>query len=170
MNVSIAIATYNRADEVAKTLAGLARLDTTGCPRQELLVIDNNSTEVTPQVVKRLASSFGGRLRYVREERQGLSHARNRAIGEARFEIVAYLDDDVDVDPAWLRHLSNSYASGDVAAVGGRAHLVYAGPKPRWLGEPIEGLLAKVELGPEPPAGGRRRVMWREPKFPERRA
>ena len=103
MNVSIAIATYNRAGELAKTLAGLALLDTAGCPDHEVLVIDNNSTDTTPEVVKQLASLFGGRLRYVREERQGLSHARNRAIEEAQFEIVAYLDDDVDVDPRWLQ-------------------------------------------------------------------
>jgi glycosyltransferase involved in cell wall biosynthesis len=154
MNVSIAIATYNRAGEVEKTLAGLARLDTAGCPDHEVLVIDNNSTDATPDVVSRSAPLFGDRLRYVREERQGLSHARNRAIDEAQFEIVAFLDDDVDVDPTWLRHLGDAYASGDVAAVGGRAYLVYPGPKPRWLGEAIEGLLTKVELGPERrPAG-----------------
>jgi glycosyltransferase involved in cell wall biosynthesis len=90
----------------------------------------------------------------VREERQGLNHARNRAVEEARYEIVAYLDDDVDVDPNWLKHLSDAYASGDVAGVGGRAYLVYPGPKPAWLGESIEGLLTKVELGPHRrPAG-----------------
>jgi glycosyltransferase involved in cell wall biosynthesis len=45
MNVSIAIATYNRAGELAKTLAGLSRLDTAGCPDYEVLVIDNNSSD-----------------------------------------------------------------------------------------------------------------------------
>lgn len=154
MKVSIAIPTYNRSGEVEKTLAGLARLDRAGCPDHEVLVIDNNSTDATPDVVNRLACLFGGRLRYVREERQGLNHARNRAVDEAAYEIVAYLDDDVDVDPRWLRHLSEAYASDDVAGVGGRAYLVFPGPKPRWLGESLEGYLTKVELGPcRRPAG-----------------
>ena len=49
---------------------------------------------------------------------------------------------------------ADAYASGDVAGVGGRAYLVYPGPKPAWLGESIEGLLTKVELGPHRrPAG-----------------
>jgi glycosyltransferase involved in cell wall biosynthesis len=148
MNVSIAIPTYNRAGELEKTLAGLTRLDTAGCPDHEVLVVDNNSTDATREVVRGFASLFGGRLRYAREERQGLNHARNRAIAEAANEIVAYLDDDVDVDARWLRHLSDAYAGGDVAGVGGRAYLVYPGPKPHWLGESLEGYLTKVELGP----------------------
>jgi glycosyltransferase involved in cell wall biosynthesis len=147
MNVSIAIATYNRAAEVEKTLATLARLDTAGCPEYEILLIDNNSPDATAEVVNRFVPLFGGRLRYVREEKQGLSHARNRAIEEAKFEIVSYLDDDVDVDPNWLRCLCDAFAGGAVAAVGGRAYLVFPGPKPAWLGDAIEGLLTKVELG-----------------------
>jgi glucosyl-dolichyl phosphate glucuronosyltransferase len=154
MNVSIAIPTYNRADEVEKTLAGLVDLDTTACPEHEVLVIDNNSTDNTRVVVERMAPLFGGRLRCVREEQQGLNHARNRAIQEARYEIVAYLDDDVDVDPRWLMNLADAYAEGDIAGVGGRAYLVYPGPKPRWLGESMQGLLSRVELGPHRrPAG-----------------
>lgn len=148
MRVSVAIATYNRAAEVEKTLLGLSRLDAKGCPEFEILLIDNNSSDNTREVADRLAPLFGGRLRYVREETQGLSHARNRAIVEARFEIVAYLDDDVDVDPNWLDRLCDAYSSGDVAGVGGRAHLVFPGPKPRWLGDSIEGFLTRVELGP----------------------
>jgi glycosyltransferase involved in cell wall biosynthesis len=154
MNVSIAIPTYNRAAEVEKTLATLAHLDPAGCPEYEVLLIDNNSTDHTRAVADRMAPLFGGRLRRVLEEQQGLNHARNRAVEEARYEIVAYLDDDVDVDPKWLRHLSDAYASGDVAGVGGRAYLVYPRPRPAWLGESIEGLLSRVELGPHRrPAG-----------------
>jgi glycosyltransferase involved in cell wall biosynthesis len=149
MNVSIAIATYNRADELQKTLAGLLQLDTAGCPEHEVLVVDNNSKDETAAVVNRMMPVFGGRLRYVREQKQGLSHARNRAIDDARYEIVAYLDDDVDTDPQWLKCLCAAYDSEDVAVVGGRAYLVYPGPKPRWLGESIEGLLTKVDLGPD---------------------
>jgi hypothetical protein len=61
---------------------------------------------------------------------------------------VAYLDDDVDVDQAWLGNLCNAYAAGGIAGVGGRAYLVFPGPKPQWLSESIEGLLTKVDLGP----------------------
>ena len=64
-----------------------------------------------------LGPLFGGRLRGVRESKQGLSHARNRAVAEARHEIIAFLDDDVDVDVNWLRSLAAAYEGGDYAAV-----------------------------------------------------
>lgn len=149
MRVTVAIATYNRADEVERTLVTLARLDTDGCPDHEVLVVDNNSTDDTPDVVARFAPLFAGRLKYTRETRQGLSHARNTAMREAKYEIVAFLDDDVDVSSEWLRRLSAVFAEEDVATVGGRAFLVYPSERPKWLSEEIEGLLTKVELGEE---------------------
>jgi glycosyltransferase involved in cell wall biosynthesis len=148
MGVTITIQTFNRAEELRRTLASLSRIDTTGAPAYEVLVVDNNSTDHTAAVVEELGPRFGGRLRYVRELRQGLSHARNRAVAEARHDIVAFLDDDVDVDRAWLHGLVSAYESGEYAAVGGRATLVYPGPRPGWLDERREGLLTKVDYGP----------------------
>src|SRR5262245_60987260 len=98
MGITITIQTYNRADEVRRTLWSLSKIDTRGVPPYEVLVVDNNSDDHTPSVVREFSSAFGSRLRYVSESRQGLSHARNRAITEARYEIVAFLDDDVEVD------------------------------------------------------------------------
>ena len=72
MKVTVAIATYNRADEVEKTLETLTKLDATGCPEYEILLVDNNSTDTTAEVVQRMAPRFDGRLRYVRENKQGL--------------------------------------------------------------------------------------------------
>ena len=55
---------------------------------------------------------------------------------------------------AGCRHLCNAYTRTNVIAVGGRAYLIYPVPRPGWLGESIEGLLTKVELGSERrPAG-----------------
>jgi glucosyl-dolichyl phosphate glucuronosyltransferase len=146
MGISVAIATHNRARDLDRTLQSLERIDSRG-EDYEILVIDNRSEDQTPSIVKRFEPRFDGRLRYVHEDRLGLSHARNRAIEEAQYEIVAFLDDDVDVDPEWLRGLSNAYRSTDVAVVGGRAFLVYPKSRPRWLGERDEGLLTKVDHG-----------------------
>src|SRR5262245_31904496 len=96
-----------------------------GVPEHEVLVVDNNSSDHTPAVTEELAGAFVGPLRYVREPRQRLSHPRNRAVAAARHEIVAFLDDDVDVDPHWLRSMASAFESGDYAAIGGRASLVY---------------------------------------------
>jgi glycosyltransferase involved in cell wall biosynthesis len=59
-------------------------------------------------------------VRYVCEPRPGLNWARNRAIAEARGEIIAYTDDDVVVDRGWVRALARVFAEeAEVMAVTG---------------------------------------------------
>ena len=65
-----------------------------------MLVIDNGSTEVNKEAIKRLQSEVG--FQYIFEPRKGLSHARNRGIQEARGEVVAFIDDDAEAEPEWL--------------------------------------------------------------------
>ena len=63
----------------------------------DLVVVDNApANDQTRQLVGRYPS-----IRYVVEPRPGLDWARNRAIAEARGEIVAFTDDDVSVDVGW---------------------------------------------------------------------
>src|SRR5436305_6222611 len=112
MGTTIAIATYNRAEELRLTLAGLMKLRTEGAGEYEVLVVGNRCTDQTAEVARTFALSSGGRVRYVEEPQQGLSHARNRAIAESRYEIITFLDDDVDVYPGWLCALGAAYASG----------------------------------------------------------
>jgi glucosyl-dolichyl phosphate glucuronosyltransferase len=150
MGVSITIQTYNRAEELRTTLRTLALVDTREVGDYEIIVVDNNSSDHTPRVVSGLAPAFHGKLRYVSEPRQGLSCARNRAIAEARYDVVAFLDDDVNVHPKWLRAVAGAFASGDYAAIGGRALLVYPAPRPGWLGDRSEGLLTKMDYGLDP--------------------
>ena len=148
MGISIAIPTYNRADELRLTLASLSRVQAPSDLPYEVIVVANNCTDHTAVVVQEAMPLFDGRLRCVEEPRLGLSHGRNRAITEARHDIVAFLDDDVEVDPNWLRALTAAYAGGDCAAVGGKAYLIYPAARPQWLGDRLEGYLSKVDHGP----------------------
>ena len=59
------------------------------------------------------------RWRYVCEPQPGLDRARNRAIAESRGEIVAFTDDDVEVDPGWVRAAAIHFANPEVMAVTG---------------------------------------------------
>ena len=150
MNVSIAIATHNRAGELDRTLQSLLRLDPGAAGEDyEIIVIDNGSTDRTAELVQRAARSFNGRLRYVHEPQLGLSFARNRGVAESRFEIVSFLDDDVDVDSKWLIAVRGAFASGDWAAVGGKALLSFPVERPHWLSERTSGMLTRVDLGPQ---------------------
>ena len=99
---SIAICTRERPEDLRKCLEALSRLPDDG---QEILVIDNAPrTEATRVVVEAFP-----RVRYLREDRPGLDVARNRALREARHEIVAFTDDDAMVDQHWLRALAGNF-------------------------------------------------------------
>jgi glycosyltransferase involved in cell wall biosynthesis len=71
--------------------------------RWELIVVTNNCTDRSEEILR----SFAGQLplRTVNEPHQGVAHARNRVLREARGEIIAWTDDDVLVDSAWMSQL-----------------------------------------------------------------
>lgn len=111
-SATVAICTRDRTEDLGRCLAALATMPDHG---QEILVVDNApSTEAT----RTLVQSFRG-VRYVRESRAGLDVARNRALREAKGEIVAFTDDDAAVDRLWLRSLLRNFADPLVMAVTG---------------------------------------------------
>ena len=112
--VTVAVCTRDRTDDLALCLDALNQLD---YPALDLLVIDNAPTS---DATKELVESQYPHVRYVREPRPGLDWARNRAIIEARGEIVAYTDDDVVVDSGWVKALAKVFAQNpEVMAVTG---------------------------------------------------
>jgi glucosyl-dolichyl phosphate glucuronosyltransferase len=149
MRVTVAIPTYNRAELLRQTLAGLARQD---FPRDdfEVLVIDNNSRDGTAAVV----ASFAGERpapRHVLETRQGLDHARNRALAEARGEIIVFGDDDILVESDWISRMVAPWAGAAAArigAVGGEVIPVFPDGLPAWVAEWHGPLAFRAEAGP----------------------
>ncbi len=89
-------------------------------PRYEVIIVDNApGTEATADLLKQAYGNVP-HLRYVREERAGLSRGLNRGIREARGEILAFTDDDVIVDAYWLLQLVRAFSlADDVACVTG---------------------------------------------------
>ncbi|HEU4325548.1 MAG TPA: glycosyltransferase [Roseiflexaceae bacterium] len=113
-SVTVAVCTRDRTADLALCLTALVRLD---APDLELLVIDNAPSD---DATKQLVREHFPQVRYVCEPRPGLDWARNRALAEARGEIVAYTDDDVVVDAGWARALAAVFAEHpEVMAVTG---------------------------------------------------
>jgi len=101
--ISVIIATHNRADLVRIALESLIE-QTFDSAAFEVIVVDNASRDHTAQMVVEMSARMP-QLRYVREERLGLSWARNRGLAEAQAQYVAYLDDDARAEPAWVEAL-----------------------------------------------------------------
>jgi len=147
MVITVSIQTYNNADTLARTLESLRQLRSVPCLEYEILVVDNNCTDGTAAVLDRYAKILSPRFRHVLEREQGLSHARNRALHEARGEIVSFLDDDVLVDPGWLVAVASAFEEHDADIVGGKSYLVYPSEKPAWLTAEYEELLSRIDYG-----------------------
>ena len=152
MNITVILCTYNRCQSLVKALAsvGVSRLPES--VSWEVLVVDNNSRDKTRDAVAAVGDRYPGRFRYVFEPQPGKSYALNRGVAEARGDVLAFMDDDVTVEPMWLQKLTAPLLDGKWAGCGGRILLEWSCPQPGWL--PDSGRydlapLAAFDLGPQ---------------------
>lgn len=96
-------------------------------------MVDNNSRDQTRSVVEEFCNRYPGRFRYLFEPQPGKSYALNTGIREARGEVLAFMDDDVIVEPAWLQNLTGALNNGRWVGAGGRTRLAKAFSPPSWL-------------------------------------
>ncbi|WP_424464739.1 glycosyltransferase family 2 protein [Pseudoclavibacter helvolus] len=105
---SVIVCTRDHVDLLAGCLDRIRTLD---YPNFEVIVVDNApSSSATRDLVEELGKT-DPRLRYVLQERAGLSAARNAGLAAARGAFLAYTDDDVLVDEQWLSALARAFAS-----------------------------------------------------------
>lgn len=113
----------------------------------ELVIVDNASTDNTPQVVDRVALTSSARVVTAFEARPGLSAARNRGVAIASGEFLLFTDDDALVQPGWIAALVSAFAEADVVAVGGRIIPEWTTPPPPWLEGRHVDVVALVDRG-----------------------
>ena len=150
MKFSVIIATYNRAEELVRTIESLKKLEVT--EPWEVIIVDNNSSDNTREVVEGV-KSFPVPLRYLMEREQGRSAALNAGIKAAQGEILAITDDDVRVDPHWLTNAERALSQLDCDYVGGKALPIWSGSLPKWMpnrGGKHWGVIALLDYGPKP--------------------
>ena len=116
----------------------------------EVLVIDNASSDRTKEVVEARLSD--PRLKYYYEPVLGLSVARNRGAKETTAPILAYLDDDAEASPKWLKAIAQAYQDNPKLAIaGGKVTLIWPEgiTPPEWISEEMAGGLGLYNLGEE---------------------
>jgi glycosyltransferase involved in cell wall biosynthesis len=120
----------------------------------EILVVDNSSTDHTRLAVERLLAEPGAPVRYIYENRLGITFARNKGAEAARFPYLVYIDDDCSIEPGWLSRLMKGFDMHDqVVAVGGRVVLAWDRQKrPTWFGPELEPWMGATngQLGAQP--------------------
>lgn len=133
-SVTVAVCTRGIRPTLDDCLTAIGELD---YPHLDLLVVDNAPTG---DETKRLVQERYPHIRYICEPQPGLDNARNRALIEAKGEIIAYTDDDVIVDPHWARALAKVFIEDpDVMAVTGLVIAAELETEAQWLFEQYGG-------------------------------
>lgn len=101
--ISICVCSFRRPVALLRLLRSLHGLDPT-TPTHEIIVVDNDAERSAAPSVD-AARAEGLAMGYVCEPRRGIARARNRAVGEARGEWIAFIDDDEEAHPLWLARL-----------------------------------------------------------------
>lgn len=152
MDISVIICTFNRCQSLKEALDTLLACRVPPDVTMEVLVVDNNSTDGTRNVVDEAARQ-DRRVRYLFEPRQGKSHALNAGVKSAYGNILAFTDDDVEVDPGWIEALIDGFRAGGSIGVAGKIVDVWPQPAPEWYS--VEGpyrlmaAIVRFDLGEE---------------------
>lgn len=123
--VSVVVCTRDRADLLANCLAHIQACRPCA---DEIIVVDNAPRDDS---TRRLVASLSG-VRYIREERAGLSRARNAGIRASAGAIVAFTDDDAAVHPSWIGALRRAMRDPGVASATGLVLPAALDTEARW--------------------------------------
>ncbi len=137
-----------------ETLASLARMRVAPEITWDVVVVDNNSTDDTAEVVRASQARYPAPLYCVREERQGKSFALNTGLTASQSTFVLFTDDDVRVEPGWLEaSIAPMMADASIDYTGGPVRPIWGARRPRWLGDDradLWGAIAILDYGPAP--------------------
>jgi GT2 family glycosyltransferase len=161
MRISVLIATFNRAALLDDCLEHVGRQKFER--GDEVIVVDNGSTDATGDVIRRHARRFPVPLRTMVELKPGKSGAIARGLSTASGDVFAFTDDDVAVGESWLDAL-RAAMTDEVALVGGRVLPRWERRPPRWLTGPaltgrLAAPLAIADYGSTPGVLGPRTAM-----------
>ncbi len=132
--ITVAICTFNRKEYLKKAIDSILK-QTIDCNLFELLIIDNNSTDGTEELIKNNYTDNNLSIKYIKEDNQGLSYCRNTAVANSKYDFVAFLDDDGIAEPQWLELMLKVLKENNVnfACATGDVLPIWEIPKPSWL-------------------------------------
>src|SRR5258707_9589423 len=119
MQLDVILPTYNRHSLLERALQSLLAAELPAGLDVKVTIVDNNSRDKTLPVVNSFKASFGGRLNYLFEPKQGKSQALNTGIAATSGELVGMIDDDEEIDRSWFVRINEVFANGELDFIGG---------------------------------------------------
>jgi glycosyltransferase involved in cell wall biosynthesis len=112
LRVSVVIPVYNEEAYIGACLESLTRQSV---KPDEIIVVDNNSTDNSVAIAKKYP------VKIIHEKVQGMIPARNRGFNEARFEVIARTDADTILPANWVKRIKKAFENDSVVAISGPA-------------------------------------------------
>jgi len=132
-HICVCICTYKRAALLRRLLRELGEQETGGGFSYSIVVVDNDTQQSAQPVVAEFASGSKVPIQYCLEPRQGIALARNKAIANAKGDLVAFIDDDEFPIRNWLAILFKTLHQYGVDGVLGPVKPHYDEQPPRWV-------------------------------------
>ena len=118
LGITVGVITRNRASDLAEMLESLTKQVR---PPDEVLIVDNGSTDRTQEVLEQFRERLPIRWEFL--ERANIPAARNLVIDRAANEIVSFVDDDCIAEPHWLAAVERGFLRAEnIGVVGGWVH------------------------------------------------
>ena len=113
--VTVIVPVYNQEKYIAQCINSLLNQDYPP-EKQEIIVVDNNSEDNTPQILKVYREKG---VKILEESKRGPAATRNKGIKESKGEIIAFIDADCEASPSWLKCLVKGLRENKADAVAG---------------------------------------------------
>lgn len=146
--VSVVIPAWNEEEGILHTLISLANSTTTFYT--ELIVVDNNSTDGTAAMMRKLG------IKCLLETKQGVGHARTKGLHEAKGKYILTCDSDTLYPPGWITAMTKALIEGEhvpVFCVHGTYSFLPGPATPRWqygLYETMSGVVIRRKERTQP--------------------
>lgn len=132
-HISVCICTFRRPRLLAHLLRALEGQDTAEAFDFDIVVVDNDKDGSARLVVDFAAGRMNRRIRYFIEPEQNIALARNKALENAKGDLVAFIDDDELPGPGWLLNMYKALKLFETAGVLGPVLPRYEVPPPAWV-------------------------------------
>jgi glycosyltransferase involved in cell wall biosynthesis len=157
MKVSVIIPAYNEEKYIGQCLNGFIKQTEKA---DEIIVIDNNCTDHTIDIVKKY------QVKIIKEKKQGMIFARNRGFNEAQYEIIARTDADTIVPNDWIAKIKKNFLDKKISALSGPVHF-YGLPIPHISATIFFRMMTVIQNGKSPMFGPNmalRKNLWKKIK------
>ncbi|GAA2052224.1 glycosyltransferase family 2 protein [Williamsia deligens] len=114
MRISVVVPAHNEAGDIAHCLERLIEQDG---PITEIIVVDNNSTDETPDLVREAAVG-DDRVVLITEPRPGVAYARYAGFAAATGDVIVSVDSDTRVEPGWSTAIASAFSDNPRIAAG----------------------------------------------------